>query len=80
MGIELVEDKTSKVPLGAAGLRAVLARCGRDGLIVGGTTNTAPGFTNVVILAPPLVLDEEESDQLASTLERAIREELTAKS
>ncbi|MBW2420453.1 MAG: aminotransferase class III-fold pyridoxal phosphate-dependent enzyme [Deltaproteobacteria bacterium] len=80
LGIELVEDKKSQSPLGSAGLRAVMARCARDGLIVGGTTNTAPGLANVLILAPPLVLSGEESELLASTLERAIREELTADS
>ncbi len=47
-----------------------------EGLIVGKTTNTTPGLSNVVILAPPLILSEDESDLLASTLELAIREEL----
>jgi adenosylmethionine-8-amino-7-oxononanoate aminotransferase len=76
LGIELVEDQDSRTPLDAARVGAVVARCARDGLIVGRTTNTSPGFANVVILAPPLVISEEEADQVASTLERAIREEL----
>jgi len=76
IGIELVEDHESKTPLAAAAAGAVVARCERDGVIIGRTTNTAPGHGNVLILAPPLVLAEDESDLLAGTLETAIREEL----
>ncbi len=79
LGIELVEADASRNPLDAARTAAVVARCAADGVIVGKTTNTTPGFSNVVILAPPLVLAEEEADLLASTLERAIREELSTK-
>lgn len=76
LGIELVEDSATRTPLSAAGTGAVVARCAQEGLIVGKTTNTTPGLSNVVILAPPLILSEDESDLLASTLELAIREEL----
>jgi adenosylmethionine-8-amino-7-oxononanoate aminotransferase len=77
LGIELVEDSDTREPLSATRTGAVVTRCTRDGVIVGKTTNTTPGHDNVVILAPPLILSEEESDLLASTLERAIREELS---
>ena len=80
IGIELVEDHESKTPLAAAAAGAVVARCARDGVIIGRTTNTAPGHGNVLILAPPLVLAEDESDLLAGTLETAIREELPSTS
>ena len=76
LGIELVEEKAGKTPLGAAGVASVVGRCARDGVIIGKTTNTTPGHGNVLILAPPLVLGEDESDLLATTVERAIREEL----
>ncbi|MBW2393695.1 MAG: aminotransferase class III-fold pyridoxal phosphate-dependent enzyme [Deltaproteobacteria bacterium] len=79
LGIELIEADGSRNPLDAARTAAVVARCAADGVIVGKTTNTTPGFSNVVILAPPLVLADDEADLLASTLERAIREELSTK-
>jgi taurine-pyruvate aminotransferase len=76
IGVELVEDHQSKTPLAAQDVAAVVARCAREGVIIGKTTNTTPGYGNVLILAPPLVLDKDESDLLAGTLETAIREEL----
>lgn len=79
LGIELVESKESRAPLSAADTGAVVARCVSEGVIVGKTTNTTPGFSNVLILAPPLVLAENEADLLATALETAIREELPAK-
>ena len=79
-GIELVEEKAGKTPLGAADVASVVGRCARDGVIIGKTTNTTPGHGNVLILAPPLVLGEDESELLATTVERAIREELPTSS
>ena len=76
LGIELIEDKDEKTPLSQASVGAVVGRCARDGVIIGRTTNSTPGLGNVLILAPPLVLSDDEADQLASTIEGAIREEL----
>jgi adenosylmethionine-8-amino-7-oxononanoate aminotransferase len=78
LGLELVEDGETRAPLDSARVGAVVARCAQDGLLIGRTTNATPGLNNVLILAPPLVLSDHERDALASTLERAIREELPA--
>ena len=67
------------MPITSAGTAAVVARCVSDGVLVGRTTNTTPGFDNVVMLAPPFVLADDEADLLASAVERAIQEELPAK-
>ena len=79
IGIELVENKQSRAPIASAGTAAVVARCARDGVLVGKTVNTTPGLDNVVMLAPAFVLAEDEADLLASVLETAIHEELPAK-
>ena len=76
LGIELVADKATQEPLSAADTGAVVAHCLRKGVIIGKATNTTPGLGNVLILAPPFVLSEDEADLLASTLEAAIGEEL----
>jgi len=74
LGIELVEDRKTRTPLSGAATGAVVARCGQHGVIVGKTTNTVPGYSNVLILAPPLCLADDEADLLATSVERAIRE------
>jgi adenosylmethionine-8-amino-7-oxononanoate aminotransferase len=79
IGIEFVEDKQSRVPIASAASAAVVARCEREGVLVGRTANTTPGFDNVVMVAPAFVLAEDEADLLASTLESAVREELPLK-
>ncbi len=76
IGIELVDDKESKEPMASAEAGKVVTRCASDGVLIGRTANTTPGFDNVLMLAPPYVIAEEETDQLASTVENAIREEL----
>ncbi len=79
IGIELVEDKETRVPIGAAGSGSIVARCARDGVLVGRTANTTPGHDNVVMVAPPYIISEGECEILASTIETAIHEELPAK-
>ena len=78
LGIELVEDKAQKNPLDTASVTAVVGHCAREGVIIGKTTSTAPGHDNVLILAPPLVLSEDEAELLATTVEHAIHTELSA--
>lgn len=72
LGIELVKDKESKTPLEDAGMKAVLKQCMDHQVIIGRNTNTIPGFTNVLILCPPLVVTREQADHLADTLHKAI--------
>ncbi len=79
IGIEFVENKQSRVPISSTGTAAVVAHCARNGVLVGRTTNTTPGFDNVLMLAPAFVLTEGEADLLASAVETAIQEELPAK-
>ncbi|HIK84221.1 MAG TPA: aminotransferase class III-fold pyridoxal phosphate-dependent enzyme [Myxococcales bacterium] len=76
IGLELVENKESQAPLTADRSAKVVARCARDGVLVGRTANTTPGMDNVIMLAPPYVISEAETDIVAKTLENAIREEL----
>jgi adenosylmethionine-8-amino-7-oxononanoate aminotransferase len=76
IGIELVEDVESQQPLSPALLGAVVAGCARHGVLIGRTTNATPDRSNVLILAPPLTLEDEEAELLGSALEAALQEEL----
>ena len=57
-------------------LAGIVQRCLDQGVIVGRNTNTSPGLGNILILAPPLVISQDEIELLASTLETAIRDQL----
>jgi adenosylmethionine-8-amino-7-oxononanoate aminotransferase len=76
IGIELVEDAETRRPLASAGTAAVVGRCAREGVLVGKAANTVPRHDNVVMLAPPFVIADDEAERVAQTLERAIHEEL----
>jgi len=78
IGIELVEEAESRRPLAPALLGAVVAGCARHGVIVGRTTNATPDRSNVLIIAPPLTLQDDEADLLVAALEAALLEELPA--
>ncbi|MEM8809659.1 MAG: aminotransferase [Cyanobacteria bacterium P01_G01_bin.38] len=72
LGVELVKDKVSKTPLESAAMASITQYCLDKQVIIGRNTNTIPGFTNVLILCPPLVITHPEADHLAETLYDAI--------
>ena len=79
LAVELVADAPSRRPFPRAEKRAekVAARAFADGLIVypsvGGATGTEG---DAIMLAPPLVVTEDEIDEMAEILDGAIRAEL----
>jgi len=72
LGIELVEDKVSKTPLNDAAVVSLVKHCIEQQVMIGRNTNTIPGFTNVLIICPPLVITRPEADRLANTLYQAV--------
>ncbi|MGB3296033.1 MAG: aminotransferase [Phormidesmis sp.] len=72
LGVELVTDKESKTPLDDASVMAVVKHCMDQRVLIGRNTNTIPGFTNVLILCPPLVITREQADHLTDTLYQAV--------
>ncbi len=71
-GIELVEDRQSRVPASADTVAEVISGCKQRGLIVGKNGDTVAGFNNVITLAPPLVVAEEDLAFIASVLTETI--------
>ncbi|MDH4104743.1 MAG: aminotransferase [Gammaproteobacteria bacterium] len=73
MGLELVEDRETKVPLADSAVMRIVGDCVRNGVILGRNSNTVPGRCNVLLVAPPLVLSEKEADQIVETVTGAMR-------
>ena len=73
MGIELVEDRETRVPLADSVVMRIVGDCVRNGVILGRNSNTVPGRCNVLLIAPPLILTEKEADQIVETVTGAMR-------
>lgn len=73
-GIELVEDKKSKKPASPDKVAAVISGCQKRGLIVGKNGDTVAGFNNVITLAPPLNVTDEDLGFIASALSESVGE------
>ena len=71
-GIELVEDSESKQPASAKTVEAAISGCKERGLIISKNGDTVAGFNNVLTLAPPLSVTEEDLDFIAKTLKETL--------
>ena len=72
IGIELVADKHTKEPLLGEKIGAVVSRCLELGTIIGRNSSTVPGLSNVLIIAPPLILTKADADLIVSSLKQAL--------
>jgi taurine-pyruvate aminotransferase len=73
IGIELVEDKGSKQPASEEKVAAAISGCQERGLIVGKNGDTVAGFNNVLTLAPPLNITDEDLEFIARTLKGILK-------
>ena len=71
-GVELVADRDTKTPLDDDACGAIVRRCADAGVVVGRNASTVPGLGNVLILAPPFVIEEHECARVAETLRAAL--------
>jgi len=72
IGIELVEDCTTKEPLPVEKVNQVIAKCKEQRLIIGKNGVTVAGYNNVLTLSPPLTVTFEEKDFIVAALAQAI--------
>ncbi len=75
-GIELVSDKTEKTAMAAGKANLIVQHCAKNRVMIGRNGNTIPGLCNVLILAPPLIINEGEADQLVDTITAALQQSL----
>jgi len=73
IGLELVKDKQTKEPLEVSQVNKVIAGCLQRGLIIGKNGATVAGYNNVLTLAPPLSISEEDLDFVQRTLIEEIK-------
>ena len=68
IGIEVVADKATRAPASLGTSTAMVAAAQRRGLLVGRNADTAAGLDNVLAVAPPLSLTDEDADHIVDVL------------
>ncbi|MNO46365.1 Taurine--pyruvate aminotransferase [compost metagenome] len=76
VGVELVEDKRSKVPLQENRLAQIVAFARDEGVIIGRMMRSVPGYNNVLYMAPPLIIDKQGIDRIVDALRKALIRQL----
>jgi adenosylmethionine-8-amino-7-oxononanoate aminotransferase len=68
VGIELVADKATRKPVERTVSAGLVAAAQQRGLLLGRNVDTAAGLDNVLALAPPLSLTDEDADHIVDVL------------
>jgi len=72
LGAELVSDRNTKEPVSEKQVGAVVADCYAQGVIIGATNRSVPGFNNVLCLAPPLIATPDDIDAITGAIDKAL--------
>ena len=72
LGIELVHDKVARTPISGDIINKVIGLCKQQGVLIGRNGDTVAGYTNVLTIAPPLIVDEEELALISKAVRQAI--------
>jgi len=71
-GIELVKDRETKEPLDEKQVIAIVADCMAQGVIVGATNRSVPGYNNTILFAPSLIATKDDLDHITGAVDAAI--------
>jgi taurine-pyruvate aminotransferase len=71
-GAELVADRSSKEPADEKRVQAVVADCMAQGVIIGATNRSVPGFNNTLCLSPALIATPDDIDQITQAIDGAL--------
>ncbi len=71
-GAELVTDRASKEPVDEKRVQAVVADCMAQGMIIGATNRSLPGFNNTLCLSPALIATADDIDQITDAIDGAL--------
>ena len=71
-GAELVRDRETKEPVDEKHVGAIVADCMAQGIIIGATNRSLPGYNNTLLFAPALVATADDLDQVTAAVDEAI--------
>ena len=71
-GAELVADRATKEPADEKKVQAVVADCMAQGVIIGATNRSLPGFNNTLCFSPALIVTADQIDQITGAVDKAL--------
>ncbi|WP_420405790.1 aspartate aminotransferase family protein [Nisaea sp.] len=71
-GAELVKDRESKEPVDEIKAQAVVGHCNAEGVIIGVTNRSIPGYNNTLCLSPALIATKSDIDQITGAIDNAL--------
>lgn len=73
LGAELVADRTTREPLSEKIVAAVTGHCmAKDGVIIGMTNRSVPGFNNTLCFSPALITTKDDIDEIITSVDGAL--------
>jgi taurine-pyruvate aminotransferase len=72
LGAELVSDRATKEPVDEKLAQAVTADCGAQGVIIGVTNRSIPGFNNTLCYSPALIATKDDINQIVEATDKAL--------
>lgn len=71
-GAELVADRLTKEPADEKKVAAVVADCNANGVLIGMTNRSIPGFNNTLTFSPALIATADDIDRITNTVDAAL--------
>ncbi len=65
-------DRQTKEPVEEKKVQAVVADCMAQGVIIGATNRSVPGFNNTLCLSPALIATADDIDEITGAIDRAL--------
>ncbi len=72
LGAELVTDRATKEPMDEKKVAAVTGDCMAQGVIIGMTNRSIPGFNNTLCYSPALIATKDDIDEMISATGKAL--------
>ncbi|MEO0772722.1 MAG: aminotransferase class III-fold pyridoxal phosphate-dependent enzyme [Pseudomonadota bacterium] len=72
LGAELVADRATKDPVDEKLAQAVVGDCMAQGVVIGVTNRSIPGFNNTLCFSPALIATKDDIDEILMALDGAL--------
>ncbi|MEM7644274.1 MAG: aminotransferase class III-fold pyridoxal phosphate-dependent enzyme, partial [Pseudomonadota bacterium] len=71
-GTELVTDRDDRTPAPEAQVKAVVADCMAQGVVIGASNRSIPGYNNTLLFSPALIATEDDIDAITDAVDGAL--------